>query len=69
MEDCQANLGEIIVVLVELEESPMKEVVVSSTEQVGGSEQGLQEDEEDKECHLFQFSLLVPTDVRELVLE
>ena len=57
-------------VFVNREESPMKEqVVVRSTEQGGESEPGLQVDGEDAECHLFQLSLLVPMDVRELVLE
>ena len=70
LEDSQANLGELLVELVELEKSPMKEeVVVSSAEQGGGSEPGLQVDEEDEECHLFQFSLLLPRGFRELMLE
>ena len=68
--DCQANLGELLVELVELEEPPMKEgVIVSSTEQGGRSEPGLQAAEEYEEYPIFHFSLLVPRDVRELVLE
>ena len=69
LEDCQTDFRELFVVLVELQEPLMKEeVVASSTGQEGRCEPGLQVDEEDEEGNLFQLSLLVPKDVRELVL-
>ena len=45
-----------------------EEVAVSSTGQEGRCEPGLQVYEEDEEGNLFQLSLLVPRDVRELAL-